>query len=114
MESDSQWIIKSTSQGRGAGIRLLTKTEIFQEKIRHARKTILIVTVSFLFSFLSRRAIGQRYFGDQLQVQGLPISVRAYVLVTSVLPLRVYLYREGIVMFRGGPKYHFKKVLEIF
>ncbi|XP_065828836.1 cadherin-like and PC-esterase domain-containing protein 1 isoform X2 [Oscarella lobularis] len=94
MESDSQWIIKSTSQGRGAGIRLLTKTEIFQEKI----------------SFLSRRAIGQRYFGDQLQVQGLPISVRAYVLVTSVLPLRVYLYREGIVMFRGGPKYHFKKM----
>lgn len=42
-------------------------------------------------------AVVQRYIGNPLLVGGYKCDVRLYVLVTSFLPLTVYVYTEGIV-----------------
>jgi hypothetical protein len=41
---------------------------------------------------------------------GFPVSLQLFVLVTSVAPLRAYLYGEGIVSFRHGEENGYRKV----
>jgi hypothetical protein len=41
---------------------------------------------------------------------GFPVSFQLFVLVTSVAPLRAYLYGEGIVSFRYGEENGYRKV----
>ncbi|XP_065890316.1 cadherin-like and PC-esterase domain-containing protein 1 isoform X2 [Dysidea avara] len=50
--------------------------------------------------FHQQGGVIQQYFHNQLFIVDKPFSVRAYVLITSMSPLRVYMYNEGIVYFR--------------
>ncbi|GAB6029952.1 cadherin-like and PC-esterase domain containing 1 [Chamberlinius hualienensis] len=54
--------------------------------------------------------IVQQLFPNPLLIFGSPLSVRVYVLVTSVLPLRAHLFNEGLVHFRYDTPAGFKKV----
>ncbi|KAI0234441.1 Cadherin-like and PC-esterase domain-containing protein 1 [Lamellibrachia satsuma] len=52
----------------------------------------------------------QQYIDNPLLLHGEPFSLRVYVLVTSVAPLRAYIHSEGIVQQRYGHQRHFQKV----
>ncbi|XP_069193543.1 tubulin polyglutamylase ttll-5 [Procambarus clarkii] len=86
------WICKPIGSSQGRGI------SIFQD----------LHDLSYTSS-----AVAQRYIHNPLLVGGYKCDVRLYVLVTSFLPLTVYMYTEGIVRF-GTEKYSLAALDNIF
>lgn len=71
------WIQKPAGGARGQGIKLITNQE---------------------FPKLSpKKMIFQRYIKDPLLINGLKFDLRFYVAVTSLDPLRIYLFDNGLV-----------------
>ncbi|XP_069954404.1 tubulin polyglutamylase ttll-5-like [Cherax quadricarinatus] len=90
--SHNIWICKPIGSSQGRGI------SIFQD----------LHELSYTTS-----AVVQRYIHNPLLVGGYKCDVRLYVLVTSFLPLTVYMYTEGIVRF-GTEKYSLASLDNIF
>jgi hypothetical protein len=44
-----------------------------------------------------------KYISNPLLVRGYKFDVRIYVLLTSIDPMRVYIYNEGLVRFASEP-----------
>jgi hypothetical protein len=82
-ERDTIWIVKPSNSCCGRGIFLLEDLEQLSEISKSARP---------------EEAIVSRYV-DPYLIQGLKFDLRVYVLITSVLPLRAFVYREGLVRF---------------
>ncbi|GFT80160.1 cadherin-like and PC-esterase domain-containing protein 1, partial [Nephila pilipes] len=59
--------------------------------------------------FSRRRAVAQQMVNNPFTVFGQPVSIRLYVLVTSMLPLRAYVHSQGIVYHRYNESKNFKK-----
>ncbi|GFU89924.1 cadherin-like and PC-esterase domain-containing protein 1 [Trichonephila clavipes] len=60
--------------------------------------------------FSRRRAVAQQMVNNPFTVFGQPVSIRLYVLVTSMLPLRAYVHSQGIVYHRYNESKNFKKI----
>ncbi|XP_075238158.1 uncharacterized protein LOC142334209 isoform X2 [Lycorma delicatula] len=73
-----RWIVKPPASARGTGIKVIHKWA------QIPKKCPLIV---------------QKYISDPYLINGSKFDLRLYALVTSINPLRVYLYDNGLVRF---------------
>jgi hypothetical protein len=82
MERDANqwWIIKPSSSSQGKGIVITNK---FSE----------------LGSKKDTSLIASHYISNPLLIDGLKSDLRIYVGVTSINPLRIYMYEEGLTRF---------------
>jgi hypothetical protein len=78
---DGLWIVKPPDLSCGRGISLARRLAEVPE-----RRGQLCV---------------QHYLATPLLIHGLKFDLRVYVLLTSVEPLRIYLYREGLARSAG-------------
>ena len=83
IETSDLWIAKPAGGARGIGIQLV-KSEI--PKIRPGRRMII-----------------QKYIKNPLLINDLKFDLRFYVAVTSLDPLRVYLFENGLVRIATKP-----------
>ena len=78
------FILKPSASSRGRGIRLIRKlSEISWNKEKKCYRDCIV----------------QQYIGNPYLINGLKFDMRVYVLVTSVDPLRIYLFKEGLARF---------------
>ncbi|XP_035676867.1 cadherin-like and PC-esterase domain-containing protein 1 isoform X2 [Branchiostoma floridae] len=91
---EAKWVFKSINPGGNIYILQPTKDRDYA-RIKQYR---------------TRKAVVQQYFPNPLLIFGMPVSIRAYVLVTSVSPLRAFLHSEGLVNYRHDYQRSFRKV----
>ena len=75
-EKGSLWIVKPPNLARGKGISVVDEFE----KVPKTTQPICV----------------QRYLMQPLLIDGRKFDLRVYVLVTSIDPLRIYVYEEGL------------------
>lgn len=78
--SSSIWILKPPASACGRGIRVITSKDV--DSISKDRKYVV-----------------QKYLSNPLLMDGYKFDLRIYTVVTSVDPLRIYLFQEGIARF---------------
>ena len=79
MSGDKFWIAKPTSSSQGKGIFI---TNNYDDIARSERPLVV-----------------SHYIANPLTINGLKFDLRLYVCLTSIYPLRFYLYDEGLVRF---------------
>ena len=86
MQNDPQqwWIVKPSSSSQGKGIIITNK---IQDIATRKDKSL----------------IASHYIANPLLIDGLKFDLRIYVAVTSVNPLRIYMYEEGLTRFATTP-----------
>ena len=75
-QSKGKWIVKPVASSRGRGIHLLTDKEK-----------------------LPAKGLISKYIADPHIINNKKYDLRLYVLISSFTPLKVYLYKEGLVRF---------------
>ncbi|GAB9470575.1 Tubulin polyglutamylase [Globisporangium polare] len=90
----SIWILKPPASACGRGIRVITSKDV--DSISKERKYVV-----------------QKYVANPLLLDGFKFDLRIYVVVTSVDPLRIYLFNEGIARFCTS-KYSLEKLKNRF
>ncbi len=79
LEGDKNiWIMKPSAKSRGRGIQLVNQIS----QVAYQASVVL-----------------QRYIKNPLLIRGYKFDLRIYVLLTSIKPLEIYLYKEGFARF---------------
>ncbi|KAK2950775.1 putative Tubulin--tyrosine ligase [Blattamonas nauphoetae] len=87
-----RFIHKPLASARGIGVRMLNALELLdlgneaERTFKNAKKCIL-----------------QEYVASPLLVNGHKVDLRLYVSITSINPLRIYLFKDGLVRFASNP-----------
>jgi hypothetical protein len=75
-KNSNMWIVKPKNSARGSGVRLLKN-----------------------LADLPKECIVSKYLDNPHLINNKKYDLRIYVLVTSYLPLKIYLFKEGLVRF---------------
>ncbi|XP_043494739.1 tubulin polyglutamylase TTLL4-like [Polistes fuscatus] len=81
-KTNRKWIIKPAASSRGRGIKVISN----KTQIPKTRNCMII----------------QRYLSKPKLINGNKFDLRLYVLVTSIDPLRIYFYENGLVRFASN------------
>jgi len=81
-QSKSLWIVKPPAKARGNGIKVISKWNQIPK---------------------TRPILVQRYIAKPYLINRTKFDLRLYVLLTSIHPLRIYLYNDGLVRFASKP-----------
>ncbi|XP_033114618.1 cadherin-like and PC-esterase domain-containing protein 1 [Anneissia japonica] len=92
--TDVRWVVKSTTSGGIIQLLQPTRDRDFAKVKQYSKKT----------------AVVQQYFPNPLLVFGMPVSIRAHVVVTSVAPLTAFIHSQGTVHYRQDYQKHFMKI----
>ena len=82
-QSKTAWIVKPPTGFAGKGIRVVSKSN----QIGDVKSTVTV----------------QQYLMNPFLIKGLKFDIRLYVLLTSIDPLKIYLYNDGLVRFATDP-----------
>ena len=94
-------IVKPCAAACGQGIFLLDRAK-FREEEKMAdkhRERGLSTEEEQTSNFLTQSCIAQCYLPKPFLIGGRKVDFRCYVVVSSVLPLRIFFYKEGMVRF---------------
>ncbi|XP_021925396.1 cadherin-like and PC-esterase domain-containing protein 1 [Zootermopsis nevadensis] len=100
----------NTADGPGFNNSWLLKPSVPEGKLEHLSTMQFFNRVRLKEFSENQELIVQQFLPNQLHVLGVPVSVQLFVLVSSVAPLRAYLYGEGFVHFRQGEENNFRKI----
>ncbi|XP_068243038.1 cadherin-like and PC-esterase domain-containing protein 1 isoform X2 [Palaemon carinicauda] len=89
----AEWVVKASHSGRG--VKVIDNRKLLED-LRDKR--------------LGSGEIVQVHWGPPLQVLGGSVSVRLYLLITSLQPLRAHVHTHGEVMFRHLPSRGYAKI----
>ena len=95
------WIVKPPADSCGKGIRLVTEPE----DVLDSRLVIVKWHDPSRASveMPQQNLIVQKYISNPFLVNGLKFDLRLYVLLTSIDPIKLYLYDDGLVRFATKP-----------
>eukprot|EP00066_Takifugu_rubripes_P025670 XP_011614936.1 PREDICTED: probable tubulin polyglutamylase TTLL9 [Takifugu rubripes] len=95
----STWIMKPAGKSQGKGIFLFRKLkDIMEFKKEHMTRTDEEKDTVQVENF-----VAQCYIENPYLINGRKFDLRVYVLVTSFVPLKAWLYREGFARFSNTP-----------
>lgn len=81
--SDNIWIVKPASSSRGRGIFILSDLKDLPKE--------------------EGEFVVSKYISNPFLISGHKFDLRVYVLITSVDPLKIYVFNEGLVRFASEP-----------
>jgi len=96
-KKDDTFIVKPTAGAQGKGITLARKwkdVETTVQRAKNSQENNNKATIEYVV---------QRYITYPLLLEGLKFDMRLYVVVTSVVPMRAYLFKEGLARFCTVP-----------
>ncbi|KAK7202159.1 tubulin-tyrosine ligase [Novymonas esmeraldas] len=96
VDADPLFIVKPTNQAGGRGIFLLRGGS-------EAAVATLLASGAALAEPAKCTHVVQRYMANPYVLDGRKFDLRLYVVVTSFDPVRLYLYREGLVRLAAAP-----------
>ncbi|CAJ1351123.1 unnamed protein product [Effrenium voratum] len=94
-QSRATYIAKPSTGTQGKGIVLAKKWSDLTEVVQKSKP--------FSETCFSPEYVVQRYVSSPLLLDGLKFDMRIYVVVTSIVPLRGYLFKEGLARFCTVP-----------
>ena len=84
------WIVKPAASSQGKGIYITNEFAEIKENLERAKAMDPSSTSNTIVS---------HYISNPLLIDSLKFDLRIYVAVTSIEPLRVYVYEDGLTRF---------------
>ncbi|KAI6650583.1 Tubulin polyglutamylase TTLL4-like isoform X2 [Oopsacas minuta] len=87
IDKEESWIVKPSIGKKGLGVKIYNSTtEVYK----------------YMQSGLAGNVVIQKYIHDPFLIGGRKFHLRLYLVVTNLIPLRVLLHKEGLVLFASN------------